>query len=155
MGNPLQLNGFELYFARFYCVLFRNPCVILNTRTCYLIYIELIYCLDDIFRHTVHYGLHFLLPGAVAWKLFPGRWRHAWLVMIATMLVDLDHFLADPLFDPNRCGIGFHPLHTHLAMLAYAGMLAFPKLRIIAVGLLLHMAADGIDCVWMASGGRQ
>lgn len=41
MGNPLQLNGFELYFARFYCVLFRNPCVILNTRTCYLIYIEL------------------------------------------------------------------------------------------------------------------
>lgn len=68
--------------------------------------------------------------------------------MLATMLVDLDHLLADPIFDPGRCSINFHPLHTYWAMAVYVVMLFFKKTRIIAVGLLFHMLTDFIDCQW-------
>jgi len=66
--------------------------------------------------------------------------------MIATMLVDLDHLLADPIYDPNRCSVGFHPLHSYIAIGIYAVFLAFPKSRLIALGLLIHMALDYLDC---------
>ena len=69
--------------------------------------------------------------------------------MIATMLVDLDHLLAQPMYDPNRCSIGFHPLHTWPAILVYAGLTWPKKTRWIGVGLLIHMALDGLDCAWM------
>ena len=36
--------------------------------------------------------------------------------MMATMLVDLDHLFADPIYDPDRCSIGFHPLHQYPIM---------------------------------------
>ena len=69
--------------------------------------------------------------------------------MVATMLVDLDHLLADPIFDPDRCSIGFHPLHSYISIAAYAAFLFFPKLRIIGIGLLLHMLTDFQDCLWL------
>ena len=53
-------------------------------------------------RATVHLLLHFAVPFAVAWLFFRAHWRRAWLIMVATMLVDVDHLLADPLYDPNR-----------------------------------------------------
>ena len=28
--------------------------------------------------------------------------------MLTTMLIDLDHLLANPVFDPDRCSINFH-----------------------------------------------
>ena len=65
------------------------------------------------------------------------------------MVVDIDHLLADPVFDPNRCGVGFHPLHSYPAIVVYLGLLAIPKLRLVALGLVIHMALDGVDCVWM------
>lgn len=68
--------------------------------------------------------------------------------MLATMLVDVDHLLATPLFDPTRCSINFHPLHTYWAMGVYVLLLFFRKTRIIAVGLLFHMLTDFIDCQW-------
>lgn len=103
----------------------------------------------SLLQPVVHYGLHFLFPGLVARWFFKKQWKRAWLIMIATMLVDLDHLLADPLFDPNRCSIGFHPLHSYYAIAAYALMLFSPRLRIIATGLLLHMLTDFQDCLWM------
>lgn len=69
--------------------------------------------------------------------------------MVATMLVDLDHLLAEPYFDPSRCSIGFHPLHSYYAIALYALMLLLPKLRIVGVGLLFHMLTDFQDCLWM------
>jgi len=71
--------------------------------------------------------------------------------MIATMLVDLDHLLANPIFDPSRCGIGFHPLHSYLVIAAYFLMLFVPNIhvKIIAVGLLFHMLTDFQDCLWI------
>lgn len=68
--------------------------------------------------------------------------------MVATMVVDLDHLFANPIFDPGRCSINFHPLHTYWTMGVYVMLLFFKKTRIIAVGLLFHMLTDYIDCNW-------
>ena len=97
----------------------------------------------------IHYGLHLAAPALVAYVLFRSEWKKAYLIMLATMLVDLDHLLATPIFDPHRCSIGYHPLHTWWAIGVYCVMLLFKKpWRIIAVGLLLHMVADALDC-WL------
>lgn len=64
------------------------------------------------------------------------------------MLVDLDHLLADPIFDPDRCSIGFHVLHQYWMVFIYFLMLFYPKTKIIGLGLLFHMITDSLDC-WM------
>ena len=69
--------------------------------------------------------------------------------MLATMLVDLDHLLATPVFDPNRCSVGFHPLHSYFAIGIYFLLLLDKRARIIAVGLLFHMLTDVIDCAFV------
>ena len=102
-------------------------------------------------RAIVHIGLHFLVPALYARMVYADRWRYAFLVMMATMLVDLDHLLADPLYDPNRCSIGFHPLHTSPAIAGYGLMLLLPKLRLVGIGLLIHMLLDTTDCLWMGT----
>ncbi|MBO3097431.1 DUF6122 family protein [Gelidibacter pelagius] len=96
----------------------------------------------------IHYGIHFGLPLVVAFIFFRSNWKTAYLIMIATMLIDLDHLLATPLFDPGRCSINFHPLHTYYAMAVYVGFLFFKKTRILGIGLVIHMIADATDC-WM------
>lgn len=93
-----------------------------------------------------HIILHFLVPAIVAYVFYKEIVIKAWLIMIATMIVDLDHLLAVPIYDPNRCSIGFHPLHSYVAIGFYFGMLFFPKFRIIGLGLIIHMALDYIDC---------
>jgi hypothetical protein len=97
---------------------------------------------------VIHYSLHFLVPGLIAYVFFRKEWKKAWLIMLATMVVDLDHLFANPIFDPGRCSINFHPLHTYWAMGVYVLLLLFKKTRIIAVGLLFHMLTDYIDCNW-------
>ena len=67
--------------------------------------------------------------------------------MLLTMLVDADHLLADPVFDPERCSIGFHPLHTAPAIVLYAGLALFRRTRLVGLGLLIHMALDALDCL--------
>ena len=66
--------------------------------------------------------------------------------MVLTMIVDLDHLLASPIYDPNRCSINFHPLHSYPAILLYVIMAVVPKLRLIGLGLLIHMGIDLTDC---------
>ncbi|TXD39759.1 hypothetical protein FRC96_05665 [Lujinxingia vulgaris] len=101
-------------------------------------------------QSMVHYSLHLLAPGLIAWIVFRKQWKKAWLIMLATMLVDLDHLFAWPdVFVPDRCGIGFHPLHSYPAIAVYAVGCFFRPLRIVAVGLLFHMVTDFQDCVWM------
>lgn len=111
-----------------------------------------------------HIVLHFIIPMLVALAFYRSRWGSAFLVMVATMLVDVDHLLATPIYDPNRCSIGYHPLHTWLAIFLYAALFLLPlivrkdqsgtRLRsatrishLIGTGLLIHMALDWIDCV--------
>ncbi len=70
-------------------------------------------------QQFIHYGLHFLFPGLIAWVFFRNHWKKAWLIMIATMLVDLDHLFASPIYSPNRCSINFHLLHSYYAIGIY------------------------------------
>lgn len=93
--------------------------------------------------------LHALVPGLAAWLFFRPRWRRSWLILLLTMVVDVDHLLASPVFDPDRCSIGFHPLHTAPAVAAYAVLTLIPRTRLVGLGLLIHMALDTVDCLWM------
>jgi len=93
--------------------------------------------------------MHFLLPGAIAYYFFRDNWKKVWLIFILTMLVDLDHLLATPIFSATRCSINFHILHSYFAIAIYFLALFFKKTRIVAIGLLLHMLTDAIDCLWI------
>src|SRR5688572_11106514 len=95
---------------------------------------------------VIHYFLHFLFPAVIAYFFYRKIWVRVYIVLILTMLVDLDHLLASPIFDPNRCSIGFHPLHSYYILPVYFIMLFIPKTRIIGLGLSMHMAADLLDC---------
>ncbi|MUP15591.1 hypothetical protein DWB61_11125 [Ancylomarina euxinus] len=108
----------------------------------------------QILQTITHYSLHLLFPGAIAWSFFRESWKKAWLIMLATMLVDLDHLLATPIFEAGRCSIGFHPLHSYYAIAIYFIMVFFPKVRIVAIGLLLHMLTDFQDCLWTSFLGQ-
>jgi hypothetical protein len=97
----------------------------------------------------VHYGNHIAVPLLWAVLLFRQRWRLALVVLWSTMLIDVDHVLATPIYDPARCSIGFHPLHTTWAAGVYLALLLVPRwwTRAIGVGCLWHLATDAIDCV--------
>ena len=99
------------------------------------------------FFPLLHLVLHGVIPGITARLAFREIWLKAWLIMMLTMIIDIDHLLASPVYDPDRCGINLHPLHTYPAIGAYFLMLFVPKLRIIGVGLLLHMGLDLVDCM--------
>jgi hypothetical protein len=105
-----------------------------------------------VIQPILHYSLHFLFPFLIAWIFYRRKWLKAGLIMVSTMLVDLDHLLANPIFDPNRCSINFHYLHTYWAIGFYAILLFFPKTRILAIGLLFHMLTDFQDCLWIKYG---
>src|SRR6056297_253863 len=111
----------------------------------------------------IHIVLHFVVPLLAAVVFYRRRWRSTAAILIATMLVDADHLLADPVYDPDRCSIGFHPLHTLPAIAVYTMLFLLPLLfgrergranlrpaaraqHLIGFGLLIHMVLDGIDC---------
>jgi hypothetical protein len=104
-------------------------------------------------RPVVHILLHVLVPAAVAKRWFGDDWRRSFALMLATMIVDVDHLLAEPIYAPNRCSVGFHPLHTWGPIAVYVGLCFHPKTRVIGVGLVIHMLLDGIDCGWMGFAG--
>lgn len=98
---------------------------------------------------AVHYGCHFLIPFFVALIWYKSQWKIAFLIMISGMLIDLDHLLATPIFDPNRCSINFHPLHSYYAMIVYVLLLIPKKTRLIGLGLVIHIFSDVVDCSFM------
>ncbi|WCO02575.1 DUF6122 family protein [Psychroserpens ponticola] len=100
------------------------------------------------YQSIVHYGIHFLLPLIIALICFKAQWKFAYIIMISTMLIDLDHLLATPVFDPNRCSINFHPLHSYYAIGIYVLLSTLKKTRILGIGFLIHILADAMDC-WM------
>ncbi|MFT4534971.1 MAG: hypothetical protein ACJA1A_003635 [Saprospiraceae bacterium] len=98
----------------------------------------------------IHYFLHLGFPFVIAFVFFRKEWKKTYLILLATMLVDLDHLLATPIFQENRCSFGFHYLHTYYAMIVYFLFLFLNKtFRIIGIGLLFHMLTDLIDCLFM------
>lgn len=97
-------------------------------------------------KTLVHYFLHLVFPVFIALMFYRKTWLRTYLILLATMLVDLDHLFADPVFDPSRNSIGFHFLHSYYAIAVYFLMLFFKgNIRVIAIGLLLHMLTDFQD----------
>lgn len=95
----------------------------------------------------LHLVLHVVVPLAVALIAFRAQWQRAFAIMLATMLVDADHLLANPIYDPQRCSIGFHPLHHYWAIAVYTAACFYQPSRLIGLGLIIHMLLDGIDCL--------
>ncbi|PCJ98265.1 MAG: hypothetical protein COA50_01790 [Flavobacteriaceae bacterium] len=102
------------------------------------------------FRLCVHYGIHFLVPIAVGFFFFKEHRTKAIIILLAGLLIDFDHLLADPIFDPNRCSINFHPLHSYTMIVVYILLLFFKKTRLFGLALIIHIIADYADC-WFIS----
>ncbi|MCF7824159.1 MAG: DUF6122 family protein [Candidatus Marinimicrobia bacterium] len=105
-------------------------------------------------RSILHIVAHFAIPAGVAsgmvkWFTPSRKWSYYWILMVSTMLIDLDHLLAQPIYDQTRCSIGFHPLHSVWAIALYIMLLIPKRSRIIALGLVIHIGLDGIDCALM------
>ena len=100
-------------------------------------------------QFLLHYGGHWLAPLLFARLSVAANWLRFGAVMLAANLIDLDHLLADPIFDPTRCSIGFHPLHGWIAAGVYLGMLAIPRwwARAFGLGALWHLVVDYGDCL--------
>jgi hypothetical protein len=97
----------------------------------------------------IHYACHLVVPFAFAKLFWKHHWKAAGLMMLATMIIDADHLLARPIFDPERCSIGFHPLHTGWAALIYIGLMGIPswKWRAVSLGCIWHLCTDFLDCL--------
>ena len=94
----------------------------------------------------MHMVLHIIVPAIITVLFFRSNWKTAYVVMMLTMIVDMDHLLASPIYDAARCSIGFHPLHRFVPIVVYIGMAFIQKNRLIGIGLVIHMALDSIDC---------
>lgn len=97
-------------------------------------------------KPIIHYGIHFIVPLLVALWFYKPKWLKAYLIMLCGLLIDLDHLLATPMFDPNRCSINFHPLHSYYAIAIYILLLFPKKTRLLGLGLVIHIIADMADC---------
>lgn len=96
-----------------------------------------------------HYGCHVFIPLIVALIWFKPNWKIAFLMIFSGMWIDIDHLLANPIFDPNRCSINFHPLHSYYAIVLYIILLFPKKTRLFGLGLVIHIIADVVDCGFM------
>lgn len=97
----------------------------------------------------LHIAYHFIVPAIIVALFFRDNWKRAYFLLMLTMLVDIDHLLASPIYDPTRCSIGFHPLHHFYAMAIYIVLCFIPRpfyIRLIGIGLVIHMALDSVDC---------
>lgn len=100
-------------------------------------------------RFLVHYGIHFLVPVLVGFYFFKDNRLRAILILLAGIVIDVDHLLATPIFEANRCSIGFHPLHSYWAIALYVVLFFFKKTRLVGLALLIHIVADISDCLLM------
>ncbi|WP_114782038.1 DUF6122 family protein [Botryobacter ruber] len=94
----------------------------------------------------VHMFLHVALPVAVAWMFYRDTFKRASLLMLAGILIDIDHLWAVPVLDPDRCSVGFHFLHSYWLAGVYVALALLPQTRLIGLGLVIHLVLDAADC---------
>ena len=97
----------------------------------------------------VHYGIHFIVPLLIALLFYKKTWLKSYTIFLGAFLIDLDHLLTSPLFDPQRCSIDFHFLHSFGAIAIYVCLLVPKKTRLIGIGLCIHIIADSCDCLFL------
>ena len=98
-------------------------------------------------RFLFHYGIHFLVPIIVALVFYRSNTLKAAIILLAGIIIDIDHLIANPIFDAARCSIDFHPLHSYWAIALYAIFFLIPKTRIWGLAFLIHILADYMDCL--------
>jgi len=81
-------------------------------------------------RFIVHYGIHFIVPLLVAYLFYKKDFLKVSGILLLGILIDIDHLWASPMFDANRCSIGFHFLHSYYLIALYFALLFFKKTRI-------------------------
>lgn len=97
-------------------------------------------------RFLVHYGIHFVVPIAIGFLFFKKNRTVVIFILLAGILIDVDHLFANPIFDPERCSIGCHPLHSYWATALYFLLLIPKTTRIVGLALIIHICADSMDC---------
>ena len=98
--------------------------------------------------------MHIAVPAALVAVWYRKRWWQSYVMLMLGMLVDVDHLLANPVYDPLRCSMGFHPLHTWPFVLVYVVLSLAPRTRLLGVGLVIHMLLDTADCLQMLQGSE-
>ncbi len=101
-------------------------------------------------RFILHYGIHFLLPILIGLLFFKKQQWVVIIILLCGILIDVDHLLANPVYDPDRCSLGYHPLHSYWIMPVYLLLFVNRKTRIIGLALLIHILADAVDCLFLA-----
>jgi|SaaInlLV_10m_DNA_2_1039722.scaffolds.fasta_scaffold40007_2 hypothetical protein len=71
------------------------------------------------------------------------------LVVLSSNFIDLDHLLANPIYDPLRCSINFHPLHSWYIMPIYLVGIFFKNkyFKYFCLNVLIHLLLDFVDCL--------
>ena len=98
-------------------------------------------------RFVLHYGVHFAVPLLIGFLCFKKDRLKISLILLAGIAIDIDHLWANPIFDPNRCSINFHLLHSYWAILVYCMLPFFRPTRIVGLALIIHIIADMLDCL--------
>ncbi len=47
----------------------------------------------------LHYSLHFGFPFMIAYIFWREKWLRAGTIMFSTIIIDIDHFWANPVFE--------------------------------------------------------
>lgn len=99
------------------------------------------------FAFIFHMLLHIAGPFIIAALFFRKNFLRAGLLILAGILIDVDHLLANPILDPNRCSVGFHLLHSYWLLPLYVILALVPKTRLVGIGLVFHIVIDWLECV--------
>ena len=95
-------------------------------------------------RAILHLCLHVAVPALLAWLFWRPQFGKAWMLLLLGWVIDLDHLLADPIYAPGR--------RSTPAIVLYAGLTLPKRTRLFGIGLLVHIALDALDCLWMHAG---
>ena len=69
------------------------------------------------------------------------------ILIISSNFIDLDHLLANPIYDQYRCSINFHPLHNLYMLPLYIIGIFWKKYSYFFIGIMLHLMLDWADCL--------
>lgn len=95
----------------------------------------------------LHMVLHVAVPVAVAAFFYKPKFKRAALLMLAGILIDVDHVVAVPILDPERCSVGYHLLHSYWLIPAYIALAIYPRTRLVGLGLVIHIVLDATACL--------
>ncbi|MGV3585725.1 MAG: DUF6122 family protein [Adhaeribacter sp.] len=95
----------------------------------------------------LHLVLHLLIPILVTLIFYPRYGWAAFIRLMAGMIIDVDHIMANPFYDSERCSINYHLFHTPIPIIIYCALYFVPRLRIFSVGLIIHIILDYLNCL--------